>query len=86
MGIKSVGEFFGLFRELAEFKRKYPEIKLLFEEFDKSKNPKVTLEKILEVVKRNPIIDDLLKISQTYVVIERAEKNAEEKGKHPKMW
>jgi len=80
MGIKSLKEIGHLFKELAEFKRKIPEIKLLFEDFDKSENPKATLEKILEVVKRNPVIDDLLKGTKTYEMILRAEKNAAERG------
>jgi len=80
MGIKSLKEIWQLFKELAEFKRKIPEIKILFKEFDKSENPKATLEKILETVKKNPVLDDLLKISQTYDMVLRAEKNAEKKG------
>lgn len=80
MGIKSLAEIRHLFKELAEFKKKAPEIKSLFEYFDKSENPKESLEKILEAVKRNPVTDDLLKISQTYNMVLRAEKNACEKG------
>ncbi|MFH1503327.1 MAG: 1-acyl-sn-glycerol-3-phosphate acyltransferase [Candidatus Diapherotrites archaeon] len=80
MGIKSLAEIGHLFKELAEFKKKAPEIKSLFEYFDKSENPKESLEKILEAVKRNPVTDDLLKISQTYNMVLRAEKNACEKG------
>ena len=78
--MKSLADVWSLFKELAEIKRMIPEIKPVFEYFDKSENPKVSLEKILNAVKKNPITDDLLKISKTYYMILRAEKTAEEKG------
>jgi len=78
--MKSLADVWSLFKELAEIKRMIPEIKPVFEYFDKSENPKVSLEKILDAVKRNPVTDDLLKISKTYYMMLRAEKNAEEKG------
>lgn len=80
MGINSLADVWNLFRELAEIKKMIPEIKPVFEYFDKSENPRISLEKILEAVKRNPVLDDLLKISQTYNMIIRAERNAGEKG------
>ncbi len=80
MGIKSLTDIWSLSKELAEIRRMLPEIKPIFEYFDKSENPKISLEKILEAVKANPVTDDLLKISKTYYMILRAEENAEKKG------
>jgi len=80
MGIKSLTDIWNLFWELAEIRKMIPEIKPIFEYFDKSEDPRISLEKILEAVKRNPVTDDLLKISKTYEMILRAEKNAVKKG------
>ncbi|MFH1503216.1 MAG: 1-acyl-sn-glycerol-3-phosphate acyltransferase [Candidatus Diapherotrites archaeon] len=80
MGIKSPADIWNLFKELSNLKKMIPEIKPVFEHFDKSENPKESLEKVLQATKRNPVIDDLLKVSQTYNMIKRAEKNAEERG------
>ncbi len=80
MGIKSLVDVWSLSKELAEIKRMLPEIKPIFEYFDKSENPRESLEKILDAVKRNPVTDDLLKISQTYNMIVRAEENAKKNG------
>ena len=80
MGMKSLADVWSLSKELAQIKRMIPEIKPVSEYFDKSENPRESLEKILDFVERNPVMDDLLKISQTYDMILRAEKNACEKG------
>jgi putative hemolysin len=80
MGIRSLGDIFDLFRELKDIRKMISEIKPVFEDFDKSHNPKDSLEKVLKAAKNNPVIDDLLKVSKTYDMILRAEKNAEEKG------
>lgn len=80
MGIKSVVDIWNLFGELKDIRKMIPEIKPVFDNFDESENPRESLEKVLEAAKRNPVIDDLLKVSKTYDMILRAEKNAEEKG------
>jgi len=80
MGIKSPRELLHLFKELAELKRNYSDIKPLLKDFYSSDNPRETLEKILDAAKRNPVLDDLFKISKTYDMISRAEENAKEKG------
>ena len=77
--IKSLEDIWNLFGELKKLKRYAPEIKSLFRYFDKSENPKKTLEKIIDSARKNPVLDDLLKVSKTYNMISRAEKRAEEK-------
>lgn len=80
MGIKSIGEFFGLFGELGNLKKTIADIKPVLENFDKSENPKESFEKMLEVAKNNPVIDDLLMGTKTYYMAMRAADNAEKKG------
>jgi len=80
MGIKSLSDVWGLFGELSKIKKLIPDIKPFFEDFDKSENPQASLEKILGAVRKNPVVDDLLKVSKTYEMILRAEENAKKNG------
>jgi 1-acyl-sn-glycerol-3-phosphate acyltransferase len=80
MGIKSFADVLGLFGELSRIREIIPEIKPVLEHFDKSENPRESLEIVLEAAKRNPVIDDLLKVTKTYGMILRAEKNADKMG------
>jgi len=80
MIINSFKDLYDLYKEISYFKKEFPKIKVLFQEFDGSENPKESLEKIIEASKSNPLTDDFLKISKTYDMISRAEKNACKKG------
>jgi putative hemolysin len=80
MIINSFKDLYNLSGEIAYFKREFPKIKVLFEDFDSSENPRESLEKIISAAKMNPLTDDFLKISKTYEMILRAEKNAEKEG------
>ena len=80
MIIKSFKDLHNLSGEIAYFKRELPKIKLLFEDFDNSENPKESLEKIINAAKINPLTDEFLKISKTYDMVLRAEENAQKEG------
>jgi 1-acyl-sn-glycerol-3-phosphate acyltransferase len=80
MIINSFKDLYDLSGEISYFKRELPKIKVLFEDFDSSENPKESLEKIISAAKLNPLTDDFLKISKTYDMILRAEENAEKEG------
>jgi len=80
MIIKSFRDAYNLSREIGYFKKEFPKIKALFEDFDNSENPKESLEKIIEAARANPLTDDFLKVSKTYDMISRAEENAVKKG------
>lgn len=69
-----------LFKELRELKKYKPQITFALEYFDQSKDPKKALEKMIDIAKKNPALDDLLKFSKTYNMISRAEKRAEKGG------
>lgn len=80
MIINSFKDLYNLYGEISYFKRELPKIKVLFERFDNSENPKESLEKIIDSAKLNPLTDDFLKISKTYNMILRAEERAKEGG------
>ncbi len=80
MIINSFKDLYNLSKEISYFKREFPKIKNLFGEFDKSENPKDSLEKIISAARLNPLTDDFLKISKTYDMIQRAEDNASKHG------
>lgn len=80
MIIKSFRDAYNLSREIAYFKKEFPKIKTLFEDFDNSEDPKESLEKIIVSAKMNPLTDDFLKISKTYDMVLRAEENAVKNG------
>jgi len=73
MEIKSFKDIWNLPRGLKEVKR-------TFQNFDQDEDPEKVLEEILACAKRNPVLDDLLKVSKTYGMISRAEKAAEKGG------
>lgn len=72
MEIKSLGDIQGFFGGLKE-------LKTVFQKFDQSENPKKALEEVIGFTKRNPVLDNLLKVSKTRNMISRAEKRAEKK-------
>lgn len=80
MIINSIRDAYNLSREITYFKKEFPKIKSLFEDFDNSENPKASLDKIVSSAKINPITDDFLKISKTYDLVLRAEENASKSG------
>jgi len=80
MVIKSLEDIWNLFGELRKLKKYAPEITSAFQYFDQSEDPKKALGEIIDSAKRNPVLDDLLKISKTYYMVSRAEKKAEKKG------
>ncbi len=80
MGIKSLENICNIFREVRELKKYAPEITSTFKYFDQSEDPKKALEKIIDTAKRNPVLDDLLKITKTHDMNLRAEKTAEKRG------
>jgi 1-acyl-sn-glycerol-3-phosphate acyltransferase len=73
MRIKSLKDVWNLPKGLKEVKR-------TFQNFDQDEDPEKVLEEILACAKRNPVLDDLLKVSKTYDMISRAEKTAEKRG------
>lgn len=80
MIINSFKDLLDLSKEIDYFKRELPKIKLLFENFDSSENPRDSLEKIIDAAKLNPLTDEFLKINKTYEMILRAEENASKNG------
>ncbi|HUW43451.1 MAG TPA: 1-acyl-sn-glycerol-3-phosphate acyltransferase [Bacillota bacterium] len=80
--IQSLENTLGLFGELWRLQNLIPEIKLVLQYFNKDKNPRPVLEKIFNTSKKNPILDNLLKVSKTYEMISRVEKRTEAKGWH----
>lgn len=80
MIIKSTKDLYNLYKEFSYFKEEFPKIKVLFEEFDSSEDPRDSLEKIIDSAKMNPLTDEFLKISRTYDMILRAEERAQSKG------
>jgi 1-acyl-sn-glycerol-3-phosphate acyltransferase len=80
MIIRSLKDIYNLGKEFSYFKREYPKIKSVFEDFDTSENPRESLEKIISAAKLNPLTDEFLKISKTYDMILRAEQNAKYNG------
>jgi len=77
--IKSLEDIWNLFGELRKLKKHIPEITSVLKYFYRDENPKKSLEKIIDSARKNPVLDDLLKINKTYAMISRAEKRAEEK-------
>ena len=73
MEIKSFKDIWNLPRGLKDVKR-------TFQNFDQDENPEKVLEEILACAKRNPELDNLLKVTKTDGMISRTEKNAEERG------
>lgn len=80
MIINSFKDLLDLSKEIDYFKRELPKIKLLFENFDCSENPRESLEKIIDAARLNPLTDEFLKITKTYDMISRAEENASRYG------
>ena len=80
MKIKFFTDLWNVFGEMIKIKKYAPEIKFFFRHFKLDDDPKKSLERIINFVRKNPTIDDLLQISKTYDMISRAEKRAEEKG------
>lgn len=80
MIIKSFKDLYNLNKEISYFKSEFPKIKVLFENFDNSENPRESLEKIIDAARLNPLTDDFLKVSKTYDMILRAEENAKNNG------
>jgi len=78
--MKSLKSIWNLFGELKELKKHAPEIISTFKYFDQDKNPEKCLEIIIDTARKNPILDNLLKVSKTYDMISRAEKRAEKRG------
>ncbi len=73
MEIQSLGDLQGFFGGLKE-------LKTVFQKFDQSENPKKALEEIMGFTKRNPVLDNLLKVTKTYNMILRAGEKAKERG------
>ena len=80
MAIKSLENIGNLCGELWKLKKYAPEIKSAFEYFDRDEDPQKARKKIIDTAKRNPTLDDLLKITKTDDMISRAEKRAEKSG------
>ena len=70
----------GLIKELRALKKYKPQITSAFECFDHGGDPKKSLEEIINIAKNNPVLDKLLKFTETYNMILRAEKTAEKRG------
>jgi len=66
--------------EFRKIRKIIPDIKQVFENFNNSEDSRISLEKILEEIKRNSVADDLLKINQSYGLVLRAEENAQKNG------
>lgn len=80
MAIKSLENIGNLCGELWKLKKYAPEITSAFRYFDQDKNPKESLEKIINTTRKNPVLDDLFKVSKTYDMTLRSEKRAKERG------
>jgi 1-acyl-sn-glycerol-3-phosphate acyltransferase len=80
MAIKSLAEIREFFGELWKLKKHIPEIKHVLKYFYLDENPKKCLEKIIETARKNPVLDDLLKVNKTYAMISKGEERADKRG------
>lgn len=80
MGLKSLRDAKDLVLEIANLKKKAPELKDFAENLDYHNDPTGSLEKVLEFARENPVLDDLLKVTKTFDVVKRAEKSVDELG------
>ncbi|MBM3228379.1 hypothetical protein FJZ20_00630 [Candidatus Pacearchaeota archaeon] len=80
MKAKFFTDFWNMFLELVKMKKYTPEIKFFFKQFDSTDNPKKSIEGLINLIRKNPTLDDMFQVSRTYDMISRVEKRAEEKG------